>query len=110
MKTMENFLEFNESKRELFEKTIEQGGVDWSDLIERPNDYYDASNGSVPGMIYYSDTEQFAKDNIREILTVYAEWCAEVGVLEIDKYNPLNWLAWFAWESMMSELMNWLDF
>ena len=64
-------------------------------------------------MIYYSDTEPFAKKNlalIMEVLTVFESKC---GVLEGKTYDDgtlnYNWLAWFAWENTMSEVIGFLE-
>lgn len=108
MKTKQEFLK-NCSNPELFKKVLNAGGVNWSDLQQYPYDYYDAASGAVPGMIYYSDTEKFAKKNIELILSQYTEFCDEAGFIKIDSNNPLNWLAWFAWKNMMGELINYLE-
>ena len=113
MKTKKEFLS-NCSNAQLFSKVLNAGGVNWSDLMARPYDYCDASSGSVPGMIYYKDTVNFAKKNLFEILKAVSEFEQECGMLTnkpdaTDETQYLNWLAWFSWENMMSELMNFTE-
>ena len=113
MKTKKEFLK-NCSNPVLFAKVLKAGGVNWSELVDSPEDYYDASSGSVPGMIYYADTNEFAKTHLFEILQAVSEFEQECGLLTnkpeaTDETRYLNWLAWFAWENMMSELMNFLE-
>lgn len=101
------------SNPKLFKAILKQGGISWSELKERPEDFYDASSGSVNGIIYYEDTTKFAKKYLFEILEQLEEFERDCGQLEkpsaSDKTQYLNWLTWFAWENMMSELMSFLD-
>ena len=66
-------------------------------------------------MIYYSDTVKFAKKNHLSILQLLDEFENETGAkLESkpsakDETQYFNWLAWFAWENMYSELLNYLE-
>lgn len=113
-KTKKNFIENYSSNAVLAKLTLQQGQVDWSDIVERPQDYYDPSNGSVGGMIYYTDTVSFAKKNHLLILQVLQEFEDEVGVLPnkpkpTDETQYYNWLAWFAWEYTMGEVQNYLE-
>lgn len=122
MKTKKEFLSNYASNPKLAELTLKQGDVDWSDIVERPNDYYDASSGSVSGMIYYVDTVNFAKDNHLLILQALQEFEDEVGQLTNKpklSYNSrtnewenetqyFNWLSWFAWEYTMGEVIDYL--
>ena len=110
MKTKKEFLA-NCSNPALFTKVLNAGGVNWSDLMDRPSDSYDASSGAVPGMIYYVDTNRFAKKHLFVILQAVSEFEQEFGVLTnkpdaTDETQFLNWLSWFAWENMMSELIS----
>lgn len=107
-KTKKDFLK-NASRPELFRRTLNAGGVSWFDLVNFTSNYFDPSSGSVVGMIYYSDTEKFAKRNIEEILVALGEFNYETGSGLFPKSNVLNWLAWFAWETMMHELDNYLN-
>ena len=73
-----------------------------------------ASSGSIPGMIYYSDTVPFAKKNHLLILQALDNFENECGKLEnkpspTDETQYFNWLAWFAWENTISEVLNYLD-
>jgi hypothetical protein len=109
-----NFLKNFSSRPELHKKTLKAGGVQWSDLKQHPNDYYTANTGAVTGMIYYSDTVKFAKKNHLQILQALADFESECGTLE-NKPNPtdetqyFNWLSWFIWENMMSEIISYLE-
>lgn len=107
-KTKKEFLE-NASRPELFRRTLNAGGESWYDLTTRTSDYFDPSSGSVSGMIYYSDTEKFAKENIEEILEVLDEFNDATGSSLFPESNVLNWLAWFAWETMIQELDRYLN-
>ncbi len=113
MKTLKDFFENYSSNPDLHKKVWRQGSVDFSDVKEYPNDYYDASSGSVSGMIYYSDTVKFAKRNAGEILLELNRFENECGVLTNkpteDETQYFNWLSWFAWESMMGELIAYLE-
>lgn len=113
-KTKQNFIANYSTNPELAKLTLTQGRVDWADIVERPSDFYDASSGSVPGMIYYDDTVNFAKKNHLLILQALQDFENECGTLT-NKPKPtnetqyFNWLAWFAWESTMSEVINYLE-
>lgn len=110
-KTLSLFFE-NCSNPELFKKIWKQGGLSFNEVKKYPNDYYAANTGSVPGMIYYSDTCRFAKKNVWLILDQLASFEEETGT-SLDKPKDAqlfqNWLTWFAWENMMSELINYLE-
>lgn len=113
-KTKKKFLENYASNLELSKLILEQGDVDWVDIVERPHDYYDPSSGSVPGLIYYEDTVKFGKDNHLLILQVLQDFEDEVGQLKnkpkpTDETEYFNWLSWFAWEHTMSEVINYLE-
>ena len=107
---LENYSSFSNFHKEL----LKQGDVEWSLLIQYPQDYYAANNGSVPGMIYYTDTVTFAKKHHLSILQILDEFECDCGKLEnkpspTDETNYFNWLSWFAWESMMSEIISFLE-
>lgn len=110
-KTLSAFFE-NCSNPELFKKVWKQGGVSFEEVKKYPYDYYTANTGSVPGMIYYSDTCKFAQKNIWLILNQLASFEEETGVT-LEKPSDVqqfqNWLTWFAWESMMNELICYLE-
>ena len=104
------FLENHSSFPEFHKKVLKQGGVDWSELLKHPQGYYAADSGSVPGMIYYTDTVAFAKKHHLSILQILDEFESCCGKLENkpssqDETQYFNWLSWFAWESMMSEVI-----
>ena len=113
MKTKKEFLSNYTSNEELAVLTLKQGGVNWNDIKTYPQDYYAANSGSVPGMIYYSDTVEFAKENHLLILQALEEFECECGKLDKpstqDETQYFNWLAWFAWENTMSDVINYLE-
>jgi hypothetical protein len=93
---------------------LKQGDVDWADLIKYPEDYSDAGSGSVSGMIYYADTVKFGKKYQNAILDELEEFEEETGgklkkPKRSDSTQYYNWLSWFAWENMMSNLRGQLD-
>ena len=114
MKTKSEFLSNYASNPNLAKKVLSQGGVEWNDIRQYPDDYYAANTGAVPGMVYYSDTVKFAKKHHLEILQQLDEFEDECGRLEnrpraTDETQYFNWLAWFAWENTMSEVINYLE-
>lgn len=114
MKTKKDFLENYASIPDLAKKVLTAGGLSWDEINEMGWDAYDAGTGSVPGMIYYSDTVKFAKTNHLLILQALDNFEQEYGRLE-NKPSPLdedyyfNWLAWFAWENTISEVLSYLE-
>ena len=111
--TKKEFLSEYASQPELAEKVLAQGGVAWSEIKERGWDVYDAGSGAVPGLIYYKDTVRFAKKNILLILKAKAVFESECGILSnmpdpTDEDIFYNWLAWFAWENTLSEVLSFL--
>lgn len=107
-----DFLDNYASHPELAGKALGQGGVSWADIKECPADFYAANTGAVPGMIYYEDTMTFAKKNIFLISQALIDFQNEYGALDIpndDEVTYYNWLAWFAWENTMTEVMGYLE-
>ena len=109
-----NFLENYSSEPDFHKKLLKQGGVEWSLIKEYPEDYYSANSGSVNGMIYYADTVAFAKKHHLQILKILDDFENECGQLKgrptpTDETQYFNWLSWFAWESMMSEIMSFVE-
>lgn len=80
----------------LLKAIYDLGGVEWDDLVNHTTDYLDPSSGSVGGLIYYSDTEPFAKDWHDEIIELMDEW-------GVEKRFTLNEMTWFTWGVMMHE-------
>ena len=111
-KTLQNFFE-QCSNPALFKKVWKQSGLRFSDVKRYPHDFRDPSSGSVPGFIYYQDTERFAKNNMISILELIAEYDKSIGDSTIARANEsgnlLNFLAWFAYESFIYELANFLE-
>ena len=111
-KTLTNFFD-QCSNSDLFKKVWRQSGLRFSDVKRYPNDFRDPSSGSVPGFIYYSDTERFAKNNMDWILQIVADFDNETGSNTIvrahEMGSPLNFLAWFAYESFITELIDFLE-
>jgi len=114
MKTKKDFLNNYSNNPELAKLALKAGGVDWADLEQYPNDYCYASNGSVNGMIYYEDTVKFAKKNHLLILQSLDEYEDECGKITnkpkaTDETQYFNWLAWFAWECTIGDVINYLE-
>ncbi len=110
----QNFLENYSSFPNFHKNLLKQGDVEWSLLIEHSQDYYAANSGSVPGMIFFTDTVAFAKKHHLSILQILEEFECNCGKLEnkpssTDETNYFNWLSWFAWESMMSEIISFME-
>lgn len=111
-KTLSGFL--NQcSNPELFKKVWNASKLNFSEVKKYPNNYRDPSSGSVTGMIYYSDTEEFTKKNIVEILELVAEFDEQTGDNTLsraaERGNVLNFLAWFTYESMIIEMIDYLE-
>ncbi|APG66311.1 hypothetical protein LPB136_13425 [Tenacibaculum todarodis] len=109
-KFLENYSSFPGFHKEL----LKQGNVEWTLIKKYPQDYYSANSGSVPGMIYYKDTVAFAKKYHLSILQILDEFEYDCGKLvnrpsPQDETNYFNWLSWFAWENMMSEIISFLE-
>jgi hypothetical protein len=108
------FLEKHSSFPNLHKKILKQGAIEWKQLIKCPQDFYAANTGSVPGFIFYKDTVKFANRHHLKILQILDEFENDCGKLENkpspqDEIQYFNWLAWFAWESMMSEVISFLE-
>ena len=108
------FLENYSSFPEFHKKVLKQSGLEWKQLIEYPWDYYAADSGSVPGFIYYNDSVPFAKKHHMIILQTLDEFESECGKLEnkpspTDQTSYYNWLAFFAWENMMSQIISYIE-
>lgn len=107
---MKNLQEYLEESRnpQLAQAVLDQMGLDFEEVIERPSDFRDASAG-VSGFIYYSETTQFAKDNLLLITMTLNEFEEEIGSTlskpKEDETQYLNWLAWFALETVIDEIM-----
>ena len=111
-KTLSNFFD-QCSHPYFFKKVWNQSGLRFSDVKRYPNDFRDPSSGSVPGFIYYCDTEKFTKNNRDLIYQLVAEFDKETGsntpLRAYASGNPLNFLAWFAYESFIIELIDFLE-
>lgn len=111
-KTLNGF--FNQcSNPEFFRKVWNASKLNFSEFKKYPNDYRDPSSGSVSGMIYYADTEKFAKKHLETILEMVAEWDDATGDNVLSRANEtgsvLNFLCWFAYESMIIEFIDYLE-
>lgn len=115
MKTKADFLNNYSRNPELAKKTLKAGSLTWDEIKEMGWDAYAANTGAVPGMIYYTDTIKFAKKNHLLILRALDEFENETGAKldskpsTIDETQYFNWLAWFAWENTMSEVLSYLE-
>ena len=111
MKTKKDFLS-NNNNPELAKKVFNQLGTTWKELCENINDYRDAGNG-ISGFIYYSETISFTKRNIHLILKALNDFENECGNLKkpIDDHDTYyNWLAWFALENTINDVMSYLEY
>ncbi len=113
-KSKKQFLENYSSNPELHKKVLKQGLVEWQQLIKYPQDYYAAESGSVPGFIYYKDTVKFANRHHLKILQILDEFECDCGKLEnkpspTDEVQYFNFLAFFAWEALMRELIVFIE-
>lgn len=111
-KTLQDF--FTQCSRPYFFKKVwKQSGLRFSDVKRYPHDFRDPSSGSVPGFIYYHDTEKFAKNNMDWILQMFAELDIESGSNTLARAHEtgtlLNFMSWFAYESFMIELIDFLE-
>ena len=106
MKTKKEFIE-NCQHPELANKVLNKMGASWNEIIEHPYDYRNAGDG-VSGFIYYSETVPFAKSNLVLIQNVLNEFELECGVLKKptdDETQYYNWMAWFALENTIQEII-----
>ncbi len=55
-------------------------------------------------MIYYSDTHQFAKTYLVDIMELYQEATENYGEAPKITNDPTNWLAWFGYEQTIWQL------
>jgi len=113
MKSKSEFI-YSTNNPDFTRAILRAGGVSWKELISRPEDYYAANNGNVPGMIYYEDTVKFGKKYQNDILDMIDEYEEDTGSKvdkpsRKDKTQYYNWLSWFAWESVMLDLMYYLE-
>ena len=103
---IETYLKFEEDG--LTEAVLRECGVDFEDLWKYPEDYCDASSGSLPGFIYYNDTVRFAKEHLVPIMNMLNEFENELGA-PLDKPTEseiqfYNWMCWFAAECVMHKM------
>ena len=111
-KTLSNF--FDQCSHPYFFKRVwTKSGLRFSDVKRYPHDFRDPSSGCAPGFIYYCDTEKFAKNNMVWILQLVADFDNETGANTLvrahEMGSPLNFLAWFAYESFIIELIDFLE-
>lgn len=92
---------------ELARKVLRQMGADWKDIVKYPMNYRDPQGG-VSGFVWFNETEPFAKRNIELILDAVGDFEEETGcsVLSNMGDNKLNWLAWFALETVIQEIID----
>ena len=110
MKTKKEFLA-NCTYPKLYRNVLKQMGIPWEEIVDHPMDYRDAGNG-VSGFIYYTDTVKFAKRNLYEIIVLLNDLETDVGLLKKDAGDEtrlMNWYAWLALESCISDIMNYLE-
>ena len=115
MKTLKDYFK-NHSLNPKFEHAVwKMGNIEWKDFKAYPEDYQDASSGSVPGCIYHDDTVPFAKKYLGEILQILRDFEFETGMMlkipnrHEDEVTYYNWLTWFAWETLAINLYDYLS-
>ena len=103
--TKKSFLE-QTNNSELAKKVLNQMSASWKEIIQFPQDYRDASGG-VGGFIYYNETLPFAKRNLILIQNALNEFEQECGLLDkpTDECGYYNWLAWFALENTINNII-----
>jgi len=112
-KNREQFIQQSDNPL-LTRRVLNQMCVPWKNLKAYPLDYRDASSGSSPGFVYYTDTIQFAKQNIFEILKILHQFNNETGSqlppsnITEDETQYYNWLSWFALENTVQNLIEYL--
>jgi len=93
---------------ELAKKVLKQIGLPFKEVWEHVEDFRDAGVG-VSGFIYYSDTVKFAKKNSYLIMAALLEFENELGEplnKPVDgEQQYFNWLAWFALEHVIQDIM-----
>lgn len=102
------FIENSEDPK-LTRAVLNQLGASWTELKERPLDYRTADSG-VPGFVYYDETVPFAKRNYRAIIDRFHQFQHDTGGAlkppKGDDTQYYNWMAWFALETIVQELMD----
>lgn len=94
---------------ELAKKVLKQLPDRWTNIAKYPNNYIPADSG-VAGFIYYDETIEFALDNYELIVEAVRRIEGEDGQLHKpefydDKLTYYNWLAWFALETVIGEII-----
>ena len=100
------FLENHSSFPIFHKKLLKQGDIEWSFLIEHPQDYYTANSGSIPGMVYYTDTVAFAKKHHLSILQILDKFESDCGKLE-NRPSPKDETQYFNWLSVIEKNDYW---
>ena len=108
-KTKQDYLTNYTQNPNLAEAVLKQIGEDWKTLKENIQDYQNASHG-ISGFIYYTDTHKFAKDHFTEIFSAIGDFQDETGTsFRGSQLSDLNFLAWFALETITHEIMYYLE-
>jgi hypothetical protein len=115
-KTKTEFLAKFATRPELAKFALAAGRLPWGRIVEMGQDAYAANSGAVPGMICYTNTVKFAKKNHLLILKAISEYEKDMGARINNIPSPaededeyFNWLTWFAWESTISDVLNYLE-
>ena len=89
-------------------KIILNNSYDYDDLEDWFNDLFShgCQSGMVSELIYYTDTHEFAKKHIEEILALKTELEDDMGetIQDRNKGDELNFLAWLAFEETARQL------
>lgn len=110
--TKKDFLENYTNYPELAKKVLRQMSASWAELYKYPKNYRDASAG-VNGFINYCETEPFARRNLELIIRVQSDYEEETGCHlsgnQHFKSNFFNFMAWFALETIVDEVMRYKE-
>ena len=97
---------------QLAKAVFRQLGASWKEIINFPYDFRTPTNG-IAGFTYYNETEPFAKRHIELILKAVSDFQSFTGGnLFANKYakdNMLNFLAWFALETVIDDIIYFLE-
>lgn len=112
MKNLVNLIKENATIETDLEKVmfnILENNISDYDTLEEIKHYMENEaicvNGSVNGLIYYSETKEIFKNNFEEILELVEEYKDEVGEMPNIELNYNN-LVWFAFEWLNNRWFN----
>lgn len=107
-KTKKEYLSTYAQFPALSKAVLRQMPATWAEIVEHPEGYANAEGG-VSGFIYYRETEGFASRNLGRIMQAYDSYTDEHVGHPWGKPSDLTWLAWFALEHTIGEIINYLE-